>query len=526
MKEREISLIDLLTEILLRWRGIVIMMLAGIILFGVFSFVQTYRASKAQEAEVKAAQEEIVRKEAEREAEELEQQKEREELERMTLEEQLGEELTELQMREVRYAITYETMYNDKLAYREQSLMMQLDPNNVKKVELTFYVSSDDRQRSHDIEKVYEDIVRSGEAIEYIAKQIGCDAANINEGISLGRGSSGLLEDTNTFRVSILHYNKSDCKRMAQALTEFVDSKYDELSETMGRHEITLTNQSFSVTTEPSVLSHQRSYLSDLDSLENTIVNAKSRFTFDQWDYYDFLVNGKLTGISEEKKEKAEADEAKEQEDEEDDEETETPEAIMERGVTVTPRVSMKYVVLGAVLMAFLYVFVIFVIYVLNNRLRTTDSLQDMYEIPQLGMIPGQEKSKKPFAFIDEWILSLRDRNKRKFTKVEAVELSVVAVKMAVGKAELDRICLIGCDLKQQSLEICDAIQEKLSGDNVRVSVLNNVLYDAQAMSELEGEKGVVLVERAGATLYTEIAQELELLNRQGIKVLGGIVVE
>ena len=38
--------------------------------------------------------------------------------------------------------------------------------------------------------------------------------------------------------------------------------------------------------------------------------------------------------------------------------------------------------------------------------------------------------------------------------------------------------------------------------------------------------KGVVLVETVGVTLYDEIARELELVRRQGIPVLGCIVVE
>lgn len=44
-------------------------------------------------------------------------------------------------------------------------------------------------------------------------------------------------------------------------------------------------------------------------------------------------------------------------------------------------------------------------------------------------------------------------------------------------------------------------------------------------LGELEGAKGVILVENAGSTLYSEIAEELELLKRQGIKALGGILV-
>ena len=62
--------------------------------------------------------------------------------------------------------------------------------------------------------------------------------------------------------------------------------------------------------------------------------------------------------------------------------------------------------------------------------------------------------------------------------------------------------------------------------ENISVKILDNVLYDADMMGELEEVKGVVLVEKAMSTLYDEIVGELELVSRQGITVLGGIVVE
>ena len=55
---------------------------------------------------------------------------------------------------------------------------------------------------------------------------------------------------------------------------------------------------------------------------------------------------------------------------------------------------------------------------------------------------------------------------------------------------------------------------------------MDNVLYNSETLEQLEAAKGVVLVEKVGSTLYTEIAKELELLKRQEIQVLGGIVVE
>lgn len=97
---------------------------------------------------------------------------------------------------------------------------------------------------------------------------------------------------------------------------------------------------------------------------------------------------------------------------------------------------------------------------------------------------------------------------------------------MSAEKNLVNSVYLIGCDLKDQALAVCEQIKDSLNQSNLQVHILSNVLYDAQAMSNLENAQGVVLVEQAGATLYDEISQELELLNRQGIKTLGGIIVE
>ena len=42
----------------------------------------------------------------------------------------------------------------------------------------------------------------------------------------------------------------------------------------------------------------------------------------------------------------------------------------------------------------------------------------------------------------------------------------------------------------------------------------------------MDAMQGAVLVEKVGSTLYNEVAGELELLKRQDITVLGGIIVE
>ena len=60
-------------------------------------------------------------------------------------------------------------------------------------------------------------------------------------------------------------------------------------------------------------------------------------------------------------------------------------------------------------------------------------------------------------------------------------------------------------------------------------SWMRSILYpssNAEAMEKMDAMQGAVLVEKAGSTLYNEVAGELELLKRQDIRVLGGIIVE
>jgi len=186
MKEREISLVDLIFEILLRWRAIAVAMLVGIVLLGSFSFVSSYRTSKAQEAKVEAAKAQLEQEmqaaqeqsavvdAAQKAAEEQAEQLKSEHIAKVSRE-WLEEKLTDLQQYNVNYVLTYEELYREKAAYVEDSVLMQMDPNSVKRAEITFLVTSSSLERTYNIVKLYEDFVRSGELFEVILPYLGIE---------------------------------------------------------------------------------------------------------------------------------------------------------------------------------------------------------------------------------------------------------------------------------------------------------------------------------------------------------------
>lgn len=416
-----------------------------------------------------------------------------------TLGDQLSAGLTDLQLRRVNYVITHEKLYRDKANYLEHSVLMQLDPNDIRKAELTCYVDCDDRQQSYDIEKVYEELIQSSEAMEYITTQMDGDSVDISEVVTIDRNGSQAMGGTNSFKVEVFHYKEEDCRKIAQALIAYMGEKQDALSKTLGDHRIEVINQAFTVVADLDILERQREFRKDMDALEDIVVKNKDTFSPEEMLYYQYLLG---------------------------DGQNETGESITEAGMPGTPMVSKKYILLGMGLAAFVYMLLIVACYVMNTRLRITDQLQEIYGIQQLGTIPARNESRRLFGFVDKRILRLREGKQRTFSAARALDLATTAVKL-VAQKEADReICLMGCGLQGQSLTVCETIRETLGKDKIQVGIINNVLYDVQAMEKLESVKGVVLVEQAGETRYSEIAAELELLERQNIKVLGGIVVE
>ena len=74
--------------------------------------------------------------------------------------------------------------------------------------------------------------------------------------------------------------------------------------------------------------------------------------------------------------------------------------------------------------------------------------------------------------------------------------------------------------------DVPQAMADKLKSGVINASVLDNVLYDPANTEKLGEMDGAVIIEKAGRTLYSELTEEIELLKRQQIKILGCVIVE
>lgn len=487
MQTREIDLLDMMADILSHWRGLVVSLLLGAILFGALSYLKSYRAVQNVQQ-----QEEIVQ----------------DEVSIQTQLRQIEEGLDEVNRMAVLKTLDDEKECELKNAYYENSVYMQLDPLQVAKTELIYQVKSVEGNENGQLGVIYKAILDNVGVYEWVAQQTGIDANSAERLISIDAMSSfdlssdtqKLILGTDCIRVTLLQSDAESCQKLADAVKTYISEQQTKLNGELEEHSLILVSETSGIGMNKNVMNDQIDYRNEMISLQSGIAASKADFSEDQTKYYELLTW-----------------EDKEQREQSGQEEKITDE------VAQTSAVSKKYVLLGAVLFAFIYVVVLCMQYIFNTKIRVSDELQKLYGIPQIGLVV-KESGKK--VFLDKLVDSLYHYGKREFSAEQSMELAFTAVKIAAMKNGLNSICFMGCNMSVGAGAVCESLKVALEKEHIKVAVLDNALYNAETLEKVDTMQGAVLVEKAGSTLYNEIVSELDLLKRQEIPVLGGIIVE
>ena len=492
MKEREVNLMDLVIHIMLHWRSIILMMLIGGILLGILSYAKSAYDVKVQNAENKIKATKI--NETPRVIEEWLQNKDRD------LETMLKEELTDGELSDIYYAIYYENECHLQEQYQKESILMQIDPNNTQRAEITFQVQSDSLEKSYNLEKVYEDMVNSVDFNDELAKILDKPAYAVTDIWTLSRGSSGMLMGCDSFKIVIYHYDRNMCQKIANSVIEYINEKHDKIMKKVGEHEIVVLNQSVGALKSDGILLQQKNFKENILRLKAEAIDYKRKFTEEEWYYYNLVKNGTVAGNP-------------------------GKEEVLPMEVTGIARVEFKSIASGVIIFSLIYILALMVCYILDDKLRATDQMDKLFDIPQFGQIPSNETQTRKFAFVDKYIYALQYKNRNRCTYEEAIDFVTVLIKITTRKSGISKISLIGCNLHENTMNVCNHIKKSLSKD-LEIQIIDNVLYKVDEMRKLEFIEAAILLEKAAYTSCNEIAKEIEFLRKQQIKIIGGIIVE
>ena len=471
--EREIDIGDLLFDLLMHWRGMVISTLVVAMLAAGYSFL----SSKMSADQVRRQQEML--------AERIEQLQQ----DGASFAEMIDEEMTDAEKLDVKKLRTYEELYERKQQYYDDSCLMKSDANAMYEVTLTYTVNAANRTAACDIQQMYGSTVVTAELYQQLSEASGVPYSTVGELIEVNAETPDI--GSPNFTVTLT----APSQEMADALTKVTQQYMKDMQKRLrsNGYEHTL-KESFDVR-GPVVLDwlieQQEAVQESILTYETTIASLRDSLSAkgEVWDYY--ITQG---GVSE---------------------------------PVPKVKVSLKITLIGAVVGLFLYAALICVQYLMNNTLKRSDDLNQLYGLSTLGRVTLPKESKKlPFQQVDDFILSVRDRNKKLLSEAQAAELAYTQTALLAKKTDVHRICMVGACLKDETLRICEELKAKLERDGFQISILTDVLYNAQSAEKLGENEAAVFVETVAGTRYEQMDEELAILKRLGIPALGCITVE
>lgn len=366
--------------------------------------------------------------------------------------------------------------YERQSAYLEDSVLMQMDPNNVWTITLYYDLSvpvagEGAMKQSEDaaIAASYIAKVSNAELYDVIAEELGADIdsgyfAEVITGSCLDSLSDvddvTVLSSKEDMKIQIRYVDQEGCEQIAQIIKDRIEESYDEVANEVGRHDITLVGEREEKKSDPELLNDQKNTISSLGNLSDNVISARTNIETSEEDtFYELL---EYYETRDAQKESAIQSVLKQ----ENDPGTEAEEQEQENVTEQKPRVSKKYVALGLFLGIFLIAVYEACKYFFSDTLKQAKEIEDGYGITV-------------YDSRDKAVIALVLRNKK----------------------------------EKEGLK-----------DIYRVSSSQNPAESEEELQKLVEADAVMLEEKVNVSSHKEIARLLELCRKLEKPVLGAVV--
>ena len=163
--------------------------------------------------------------------------------------------------------------------------------------------------------------------------------------------------------------------------------------------------------------------------------------------------------------------------------------------------------------------------YLMDNNIKNESEIADVYKIPVLGVINKDRKNKKIFGIIDNIIAKIEKGKKQILGKEESEEIISTQISLICQKNELSDIGIVECNINNETNEICDEIASKIENNKINAKVISKIMHNPKEMLKINEISGAVLAVTLNETKEDNFEEQLNILKRQGIEILGCIVI-
>lgn len=466
--EREVSLGEIFWKVLLGWRSIICAGLVFAILISGVKYLKDVRVYEASKNITGMPKTEI--------------ELTKEESEKVSAAKELKQRITE-----------YEN-------YMENSVAMQVNPYAEEVVELQYYVKSDfvinytkDMQHDYtdDISAMYCNFIGSGAVSQKVTEELGMDISqeDFSELLELEQE-----EASASIYVTIGGMAKEELEQVSDILDSLLKEKEKELQQ-IGSHQLVLVDKNINVIVNQDLADKRNAVLNNISALEKQLNSLKTAMTPNQ-----------LAVLNEE-------------------EETEKSESINTQTAIVKPVFSIKYAILGVVVGMFCVCVWIVMKMLFAARLQNVDEIRKLYGVRLFGEIAVSQSKKRFLSGIDNLILRLKNRGRKKMSLEQQLKMAVANIVLSCKQHNTSCIYITGSEYENMDSAVVNALKKELQEQGIKIAEGENIFYDADSLKQAAENRYILLMEQTNISVYNEIDNELRVAAEQKINVLGAIVL-
>lgn len=410
-------------------------------------------------------------------------------------------EPTEDEQEAMEMAAEYRRLYESQLAYKQNSVLMQMDSDHIYEGKLSYYLSAG--SNTEYISLLYQNFVNSNEVLgklkaeaeldcddKYMKELFTCSTVK-GEDFYIDGNTSIFLESGNyviqnvTLNFKIIYDDPSVCTDMLKILSDEVAKLDEECTGIYSNYGLKEICNEVTQSVRPDVLTAQKNCMDTLGVYQTSIAKYEDAFSEDTLAYYEAEYLGKTVNEIEE-----------------------IEEVTAQTGLSIADL--LKWIIVGVVLLCVCWTAVWVFQYIYDKRIKISANLQDAFQIAIVGRLDAPCVTKCRF---DNWVAHLRKKHAHISDDMEYVVYSL----LAMGKSKI----VLGGNNNSIVEQMISALKE----NHMDVLEVGYIHRNRNVLEKAKESEGMVLVIRLNEDTYDEIQRELSICRIQNIPVLGAIAV-
>lgn len=401
----------------------------------------------------------------------------------------------------VKLAKRYKDKYESQLKYNTESLMMELDPYNVSREQISFIISSEDNEKElpkyvlESLANQYSNTINNHKTLSDISGVINVDSTYIKDIINVNVVEIEQIGDQSEtgsiayiIKVVIYGINQKMCDEIVDYYERELLSPKSNIVSDKGNHKIYISDRSYSVGYDQSFYDMQRLNITLLSSMKEAFDKQYSLLSDDEKNYlqYGQIISSDSNG---------------------------------KKDIIIY---AIKYMIVGIIVGILLVCGFVCLRSLFYGRLQSANLVEEMTGVRTYICSMDDDSIKG----IDRLISSLQLKIVRSYKKEELIKMINAELSIMRDKDDIKSVFITGSNVENDCVkEIIDNIRKEIEPRLEALYSEGSILDNADALLNIAKADRIIMVEKKDVSKIKDISRCINICDEYRSKITNYVVI-